>query len=589
MAGRFGKDGRATLPGAFFEAVSRGPDRPLFTAKRDGRWQGMDRREAADRVRRLAGFLAECGIAPGDRVVIAAENGPEWAIADLAVMTVGAVVVPAYTTNTAADHAHIMGHSGAVMAMVSPGTILERVFEAAAGTKVRQILVLDGDAPLPGGVPDGIAIARWPEAMAAEPAGTGAMVDAIEPGDTCCLIYTSGTGGRPKGVMLSHASIQANIDGAMDLLAEGGAGRGQRFLSLLPLSHAYEHTAGLHLPIQSDAEIWYCEGAEQIAANLAEASPTLMTAVPRLYEVLHERIRRGVAQKGGLSAKLFELAVETGRRRLAGGRRPLDRLVDPVLDILVRRKVRRRLGGRLRYFVSGGAALNPDIGTFFLALGVNILQGYGQTEASPVISANRPSRIKIDTVGPALRGVEVRTSDDGEILVRGQLLMKGYWRDDAATREAIRDGWLHTGDLGSVDADGYITITGRAKEIIVNSGGDNIAPVRVEGILALEPEIGQVMVDGDARPWLAAVVVPGEELLEGKDPKTVEAAVAAAVERANAGLSATERVRRFILADEPFTTENGQMTATLKTRRHVVRDVYGARLDALYSSGGKRN
>ena len=587
MAGRFGKDGRPNLPGAFFEAASRGPDRPLFTAKREGRWQGMSRSEAADRVRRLAGFLAGCGIAPGDRVVIAAENSPEWAIADLAVMTLGAVAVPAFTTNTIADHAHIIGHSGAVMAITSSGTLLERVLKASAGTEVRQILTLDEDTPLPGGAPRGIAIARWPEAMAAQPADTDAMVDAIEPGDTCCLIYTSGTGGSPKGVMLSHASIQANIDGAMDMLAEGGVGRGQRFLSLLPLSHAYEHTAGLHLPIQSDAEIWYCEGADQIAANLVEASPTLMTAVPRLYEVLHERIRRGVAQKGGLSAKLFELAVETGRRRLAGERRGLDRLVDPVLDLLVRRKVRRRLGGRLRYFVSGGAALNPDIGTFFLALGVDILQGYGQTEASPVVSVNRPSMIKIDTVGPALRGVEVRTSEGGEILVRGLLLMKGYWRDVAATREAIRDGWLHTGDLGSVDADGYITITGRAKEIIVNSGGDNIAPVRVEGVLALEPEIAQAMVDGDARPWLAAVVVPGEELRAQRDPKAVEAAVAAAVERANERLSAVERVRRFILADEPFTTENGQMTVTLKTRRHVVRDVYGKRLDALYSGGRK--
>ena len=567
------------LPGAFFEAVSRQPERPLFFAKRDGHWQGLSGDEAAAQVRRLANFLTDRGIAPGDRVVIAAENSPEWAIADLAIMSVGAIVVPTYTTNTVADHSYIMEHSGAVMAIVSSGALAERVLEAIPGTPVRQALLLDGADHA---APDGVAVASWPQAMAMEPVEIGDRVDAIKPGDTCCVIYTSGTGGRPKGVMLSHASIQANIDGAADLLAEGGASHGQRFLSLLPLSHSYEHTAGLHLPIQSDAEIWYCEGSDQIAGNLIEASPTVMLAVPRLYEVLHDRIQRGVQQKGGLSAKLLRMAVENGRRRLAGETRLPDRLLDPLLGLLVRRKVRKRLGGRLRYFVSGGAALNPDIGSFFLALGVRILQGYGQTEASPVISANRPSKIKIDTVGPALKGVEVGFSGDGEILVKGALLMKGYWRDEAATKSAIRDGWLHTGDLGSIDADGYITITGRAKEIIVNSGGDNIAPARVEGNLALEPEIEQVMVDGDKRPWLAAVVVPDGELRSNPDRKEVEAAVAAAVDRANARLSAFERVRRFILADEAFSTENSQMTATLKTRRHEVRAVYGERLDALY-------
>jgi long-chain acyl-CoA synthetase len=248
--------------------------------------------------------------------------------------------------------------------------------------------------------------------------------------------------------------------------------------------------------------------------------------------------------------------------------------------------VHARLGGNLKYFVSGGAALNPEIGSFFMALGVKLLQGYGQTEASPLISANRPQNIKIETVGPAVSGVTVKLASDGEILVAGDLLMKGYWRDDASTAATIRDGWLHTGDLGAIDKDGMITITGRKKDIIVNSGGENIAPGRVEALLTIEPEIEQAMVDGDRRPWLSAVIVPSQETHDmAKDPEHLKTLVADAVERANSRLSQIERVRRFVIADENFTTENSLMTATLKVRRHMVRDIYGDRIDALY---GKR-
>jgi len=309
-----------------------------------------------------------------------------------------------------------------------------------------------------------------------------------------------------------------------------------------------------------------------------------MTAVPRLYEVLHDRIMRGVRAKGGISEKLFMAAVKLGTKRYEGRRLlPHEFFINLLVDRLVRTKVRQRLGGKLHFFISGGAALNPEIGNFFMALGINLLQGYGQTESSPLISANRPNRIKIETVGPVVAGVDMRIADDGEILVRGDLLMKGYWRDDAATAAAIRDGWLHTGDLGSVDKDGYITITGRKKDIIVNSGGENIAPGRVEALLTIEPEIEQAMVDGDRRPWLSAVIVPSEELRNiATSPDALYTMVGEAVERANSRLSQLERVRRFIIADEPFSTENGEMTATLKVRRHVVRQVYGERIDALY-------
>ena len=577
------KSSSANLPRSFQDRLATLPGTPLIASRVGGDWQIMTTAEVGAAVAKLAAGLVGLGVTAGERVMIAAENRSEWAIADLAIMSLGAVVVPAYTTNTIDDHAYIMSHSGAKLAITSKSVLAENVMAAAVKSAVDTVITMDDFTPDHAGVRHVL----WSDLLSgAKPlADLADRVAAIKPDDTCCFIYTSGTGGRPKGVMLTHRSIQANIDAAIDLLKEGKVEKGQRFLSLLPLSHSYEHTAGLHLPIQTESEIYYCESADKIASDLAEVGPTLMTAVPRLYEVLYDRITRGVAAKGGVSAKLFSLAVSLGRKRISGRLNPLEAVINAILDVLVRRKVRGRFGGRLQYFISGGAALNPDIGTFFLGLGVNILQGYGQTEASPLISANRPSLIKIETVGPAVSGVEAKISPDGEILVRGDMLMKGYWQDEAATKATIIDGWLHTGDLGSIDQDGYITITGRAKDIIVNSGGDNIAPSRVEAALSLQPEIEQVMVYGDKKPWLSAVVVPSQDVLDGAaNADDLMAVLHTAVEQANESLSKLERVRRIIIADEPFSTANSQMTATLKPRRHIITDVYGARLDRLYRS-----
>jgi len=575
--------GQANLPAAFFAVAADNGGKILLAAKRNGEWQTMTYAEVADHVRRLAAALINQGIKPGDKIFISSENRPEWAIADLAIMAIGAVVVPSFVTNTIDDFAYIMGHSDAVLAITSGGELARKVAAATQRVDgVDRLIIMDETDDLNAA---GLQVWRWSDLIETSlPLGDlEERMSGMAGDDVCCFIYTSGTGGRPKGVMLTHRSIQANIDAAIDLLADGGVAEDQRFLSLLPLSHSYEHTAGMHLPFQTRSEVWYCESADQIANNLAEVAPTLMTAVPRLYEVLHDRITRGIKAKGGVSEKLFRAAVRIGVKQIRNERLSVgEAMLNPVLDRLVRRKVKSRLGGRLNYFVSGGAALNPDIGEFFMALGVKILQGYGQTEASPLISANRPGQIKIASVGPAVRGVEVILSDDGEILTRGDMLMKGYWKDDEATAQTIQNGWLHTGDLGEVDDDGYITITGRKKDIIVNSGGDNIAPSRVEGVLTIEPEIEQVMVDGDKKPWLAAVVVPAPDLVQSSSSEAVQAAVAEAINRANQRLSKLEQVRRFLIADEPFTTDNGQMTATLKTRRHVIRAVYGEKLDALY-------
>ena len=588
------------LVAMFLDEAARKGDRPFLWAKRDGTYRATSWGETADAIRALARGLRLLGLKPGERVGLVSENRPEWMIADLGIMAAGGITVPAYTTNTIDDHRHILANSGARMVIVSTNALAARVLPAADQvTSIEHILTIE---PLTTGQVSHPEIHDWTEVMAAgkaAPDDVAETVARIGRDDIACLIYTSGTGGVPKGVMLSHANILANCRGAYLLLEAIGYGE-EVFLCFLPLSHSYEHTAGMMFPISLGAEIYFAEGAETLAANLLEARPTIMTAVPRLYETMHQRLQRAMEREGGLKARLFQRALALGRKRLEDPRSLSlrERVTNWVLGILVRRKVGKRFGGRLKAMVSGGAPLNPEIGKFFLALGVPLLQGYGQTEASPVVSANPPNRIKIDTVGPPLDGVELKIAEDGEILVRGELIMKGYWNDPESTARALQDGWLHTGDVGMLDPDGYIKITDRKRDFIKNSGGDMVSPARIEGYLTIEPEIGQAMVYGDRRPYLVAVIVPHAELIEsvaraqGVKPELVDLqehpelvkAVGAAVARVNAELSPIERVRRFILAREPFTTANGQMTPTLKIKRHAIRQAYGEALVRLYET-----
>jgi long-chain acyl-CoA synthetase len=573
-------DSVRSLPAMFFAEATRLADKPFLWTKAQNRYRPMTWGETAQLVRQLAGGLIALGVAPGERVALVAENRPEWVVADLAIMSAGAVTVPAYTSNGIDDHRHILADSGAAAVIVSKPAWAARVLAAANQVaSVHTVIAIEGAA----GQASSVDLLSWDEVLARGGAVDGDIAErvaAIAPDDTACLIYTSGTGGTPKGVMTMHRNILANCRGAYRVLELLGLGD-EVFLSFLPLSHSYEHTAGLMFPISIGAQIYFAEGAETLAANMLEARPTIMTAVPRLYEILHQRIRHAVEHETRLKRRLFEEALAIGKKRLCGERLGArERALDPVLDRLVRRKMRRCFGGRLKAMVSGGAPLNPDIGAFFLALGVTLLQGYGQTEAAPVIACNPPGRVKIDTVGPPLDGVSVRLAEDGELLVRGDNVMKGYWKDPEGTARTLAGGWLHTGDVGQIDADGYIRITERKRDFIKNSGGEMIAPARVEGYLTLEPEIAQAMVSGDRRPYLVAVIVPAPELLkDGADPRK---AVAAAVARVNRALAPAERVRRFILAAEPFTIDNGQLTPTLKIRRHAIRETYGEALDRLY-------
>ncbi len=582
----------------FLDRAAERGERPFLWAKREGVYRPMSWREAVELVSRLSRGLRAQGIARGDRVALIAENRPEWVIADLAIMAAGAITVPGYITNTIDDHRHILTNTGAKAAIVSTRKLAGPLLAAARqAPSLRFVVAIEplGLAQFPG-----VEVLGWEALLvkgALAPDDMQTLVAGIERGDSCCVIHTSGTGGIPRGVTLSHGAIICNCMGAEIVLRQLGLEH-ERFLSFLPLSHAYEHAAGLFFPISVGAEIYYAEGAETLAVNMLEARPTIMTAVPRLYETLHGRILSAIKRQGGLRATLFWKALELGAKRYKDPKSLslVERLADLLLDLLVRRKVRGRFGGRLKALVSGGAPLNPEIGVFFTALGLRLLQGYGQTEAAPVISVNPPDRIKLHTVGPPLKDVEVSVAEDGEILVRGELVMKGYWNDPDGTALALRDGWLHTGDIGRLDEDGYIQITDRKKDIIVNSGGDNLSPQRVEGFLTLEPEIAQAMVQGDRRPYLVAVLVPNPDFLaewaaaRGRPAelaaltadKELHDAVGEAVERVNARLSPIERVRRFILAPEAFAIENGMLTPSLKIRRHVIRERYGAALDALY-------
>ena len=582
----------------FFEEAARLGDKPFLWAKRDGAWAALTWHEAAAHVSALARGLKGLGIEPGDRVVLVSENRPEWLISDVAIMAAGAISVPAYVTNTVNDHLHIVENSGAKGAIVSTRKLSEKFLPAAhQASHMKFVVTME-----PPGISQelNIAVHAWEDVLArgaGEANDIAAGAGAWKRGDTACIIYTSGTGGAPKGVMLHHGAIIHNCMGAHDALLEIGLGD-EVFLSFLPLSHSYEHTAGQFFPISLGAQIYYAEGIEALGGNMAEARPTIMTAVPRLYETMHARISRGVKTQGGIKEKLFMKALELGKRRYEApdGLSFGARLTDAIVDRLVRDKVRGRFGGRLKALVSGGAPLNPDIGVFFTALGLCVLQGYGQTESAPVISVNRPNKVKMHTVGPPLLDVEVKIAEDGEVLTRGELVMQGYWRDPEATAQVVKDGWLHTGDIGVLDEDGYIQITDRKKDIIVNSGGDNLSPQRVEGMLTLAPEISQAMVYGDRRPYLVGMVVPDEEWVKAwaaehgkpddfsvlRGDEDFRKAVNAVVERVNEGLSTVEKVRRVMIAPEPFTIENEMLTPTIKIRRHKIKDAFGAALEALY-------
>ncbi|WP_338467178.1 AMP-dependent synthetase/ligase [Novosphingobium sp. ZN18A2] len=594
------------LVAMFLDRARERGDSPFLWAKRGGQWQSISWREAVDRVCLLAEGLRRLGLQDGQRVMLVSENRPEWCLTDLAIMAAGLVSVPTYITNTERDHLHILENSGARAVIVSSAKLAAPLLPAALRAPCAEHVI--GIEPLKQAQSGTLNFHDWEGLMEGDAALARAAVhrriESIGRKDTACIIYTSGTGGAPRGVMQHHGSILCNVEGAAEILANDFGWEDEVFLSFLPLSHAYEHTGGQFLPIGMGSQIYYSEGLEKLASNIEDVRPTIMVVVPRLFEVLRARIMKQVEKQGKVAGFLMDKALAIGDRAAQGNRKLADYPMSFLLEHTLRPKIRQRFGGRIKAMVSGGAPLNPDVGVFFDAMGLTMLQGYGQTEAGPVISCNRPAAgLKMDTVGPPMKGVEVKIADDGEILVRGELVMHGYWQNQAETERAIPTsgqdaGWLHTGDIGHIDENGRICITDRKKDMIVNDKGDNVSPQKIEGMLTLQPEIAQAMVSGDKRPYIVGLIVPDAEWTvewcraedEKFDIPTLQDlpafrnAIRTAIDRVNKDLSVTEKVRQFTFADEAFSIENEEMTPSLKIRRHKIRDRYGERVDALYKA-----
>jgi long-chain acyl-CoA synthetase len=581
------------LVSMFLARARQRTGQPFLSAKRDGAWQSLSYGEVARQVAVLADGLRGLGLNPGDRVMLVSENRPEWLIADLAIMAAGCVTVPTYITNTARDHQHILNNSGAAAVIVSTQKLARTLMPAVLfASDCNHIISIDDI--ITGQSPDVARFHLWADLTrgAGDIPALEQRMAAVKRTDLACLIYTSGTGGAPRGVRQHHGMILQNVEGCIDIIANDFGWDDEIFLSFLPASHAYEHSGGQHFPIALGGQIYYAESLEKLAANIEEVRPTMMVVVPRLFEMLRAKIIKQVEKDGGLPSYLMSRAISIEAKRAAGRSSAWDLPMDGILSLTLRRKVGRKFGGRIKAMVSGGAPLNPDVGLFFQAMGITLLQGYGQTEAGPVISCNRPrDGIRMDTVGPPMMGCEVRIAEDGEIMIRGEQVMHGYWRNPAESARVLIPGsepgegcWLATGDVGHLDAQGRIMITDRKKDLIVNDKGDNVSPQRVEGMLTLQPEIAQAMVYGDRRPHLVALLVADPECSAENDgdPAAITRALGRAVDRVNAELSVIERVRRFVVADAPFTVENEQLTPSLKIRRHIIAKAYGERLDTLF-------
>ncbi len=590
-----------SITSIFFHQAEDLKEEPYLWRKSGDKYIALKWIEVKEQVKSLATYLQDIGILEGDRVLILSENRPEWQITDLAIMAIGAVSVPAYTTSTTNDYKYIIEHSGARCAIVSSHELMKKVLPAIEQvSSCQNVIKINEDNQKYNEVVNVVSFNNIIEENLEknkESSKFENLSKTFKRTDTACIIYTSGTGGNPKGVMLSHGAMLRNCASCNKLLESLTKDlKEMRYLSWLPLSHSYEHTLQF-LEMGQGAQIYYAESIDKLLVNMAEAAPHFMTAVPRFYDSLHTRISQGLKNQSKLSQRFFATTLRLGMKKYYGEDMSFsDRLLNGLMDKIVRKKVKKRFGGSLRALISGGAALNFEVGLYLTALGLPLLQGYGQTETAPVISANPPEKIKLDTVGKVLEGNEVKILEDGEILAKGELIMNGYWNDPEATNKTIINGWVHTGDIGEFDDENYLKITDRKKDIIVNAGGDNISPSRIEAKLDIEPEIAQSMLYGDFKNYLVAIIVPNKELaLEWAKENNIELnlskiiidesynkKIKEIIDKVNSSLSAIEQIRKFILIDHEFTIENNMMTPSMKVRRFKVKEKYKESLEKLY-------
>lgn len=585
-------------------------DRPdALYVKRHGQYRPISTREFHDHVVELTHFLWSMNVQPGDRIAILSENRPEWFYADLAVLSTGGASVPIYPTLPAGQIAYILKDAEAVGVFVSTPEQLAKVEQIASDLTafLRFVVLFEEAGEYRPALPETVRFFSLERALetgrqdrARRPDVWERAVASVRPEDLATIIYTSGTTGEPKGVMLTHRNFLSNIESTLQVLSLGPS---DVHLSFLPLSHVFERMAGYYTMLAGGARIAFAESIDKVAENLLEIRPTIIIAVPRFYEKVKARIDETARQLTGFRKRLFTWALRVAEQ--VGERRRAGRAVSPWLafqyalaDRLVYHKIKARTGGRVRTLVSGGAALRKDIAIFFDNLGLRILEGYGLTETSPVISVNTPTAWKPGSVGRPIPGVEVKIAEDGEILTRGPHVMKGYFRRPEATQAAIDpDGWFHTGDIGYLDEDGFLYITDRKKDILVTAGGKNIAPQKIENLLKQSPWIEEVMVVGDGKPYPAALIVPNRDRLvawarekglpvEPYEELLRQAAVIQLYEQIlqdlQTPLARFEQVKRFVLLPQPFTIEAGELTPTLKVRRRVVMEKYGHLMRELY-------
>ena len=575
-----------TLTKLFFENSLLYQNKTLFGFKKDGEWSHISWNEASNLVQDLSVGLHEIGVRKNDKISIIAENSYKWCVVDLAIISLGAITVPGYTTSNEDEIFYLLSHSEASVVFLNLKLLstIENILPKL--DKIKHIVCIDEvkSTKLNKTINSFDNLIGKGSKSLSKSSFKEDTLHKVKEDDVVSIIYTSGTSSKPKGVMLTHKSIISNILGANELVKELEV-KDHKFLSIIPLSHAYEHTAGFFLPILIGAEIFFNENRDQIVNDLLSVKPSLMTAVPRLYEVLHKKINNQLSNQSKITQKLFSKTIELGTKKFEKHELLfIEKLQDFALDKLVRKKIQKKFGGNLKAFISGGAALNEQVGLFFQSLGINILQGYGQTECSPLISCNPIHNIKINSVGPVIKGIDIKLSKQNEILVKGNSLMKGYWKDKKNTNNTIIDGWLHTGDLGSIDEDGYLYISGRINEMIVNSGGENIAPVPIENLLMSYDEIEQALVSGHNRPFLISVLIPNETLLKANrsNVNKMKTDFQNIINNVNKQLSQNKKIRKFILSDKLFSIENSQLTPTLKMKRRVIEAFYKDEIESLY-------
>ena len=535
--------------------------------------------ETQKNILKLSKIIRE-NIKEGDRCLLVSENRPEWFVSDMAIMLSGGIAVPAYTTYTEDDYKYLIEDCEPSLIIVSNNELLKKLNNTINQKRfIKKVITLDEV----NNVIHDLDIINKDKYLDFNLILKNDLLDEdkiqnkkLKRTSPACIIYTSGTGGNPKGVILSHGGILNNLVGACEIMKPLFSSR-PVFLTWLPLSHSYEHCVQF-AQIAVGAKVFYAEKIEKLLENISEAKPTIMTAVPRFYQNLYNKININLKKQTGFKAKLIEETLRLGKKKLLNQKMNFsEKLLNLIVETLVRKKIKKQFGGNLKAFVSGGGALDQEIGEFLNSVGLPTLQGYGLTETSPVVSCNPIHKIKVETVGPPFKGNQVKIAKDGEILVKGENVMLGYWNKKEETDKVIIDGWLHTGDIGEIDPeDGYLKITDRKKDIIVSAGGDNISPAKIENMITNEPEVDQCMIYGDKKNYIVALIVPNKDFLNQKEK------IQNVIEKINKKLTLLEKIKKIQLIDENFSIENGLMTPTMKVKRKKVTEKYKNQLEKLY-------